>query len=313
MKTLSVKQVAGCLGVSPRAVLKRLSSGQLKGTRRTNKYGVEEWWIYPNKEIRAALESSGQADILIEEESVSDADIIEIGTQNFAPDPRETVLDSESIGFTPPVDFRTNTGAAAEEIWNTIISRFLEELRERDQLIGEMRNVIAEKDKQLKLLPDLERSASQDRQESELSRLEAEALKKQIAALQAEVEKRLPPETGKELQEEKGEREREVVALKLELEQERQHKEAEIKGLKKELSEVEEYKRIAQEAQTKFEELQLAIDERVQIERDTSSMELRRIQEEKEQETAAIKAQLQEIAAKLEKPVPWWKSFFGIR
>lgn len=61
MKTLSVKQVADVLGVSSRAILKRLTNGQLKGTRRTNKYGVEEWWIYPNKEITEALRRTGSA------------------------------------------------------------------------------------------------------------------------------------------------------------------------------------------------------------------------------------------------------------
>src|SRR5271166_1442517 len=101
MKTLSVKQVADVLGVSPRAVLKRLSNGQLKGTRRTNKYGVEEWWVYPNKEIRASLEASGRIDILGCNEPLSDAEIVE--SEEALVSNKEPVDDQdEDVSFITP-------------------------------------------------------------------------------------------------------------------------------------------------------------------------------------------------------------------
>lgn len=45
-----------------------------------------------------------------------------------------------------------------------------------------------DQDRQLKLLPDLQAQAEQQRRDVELKHVEAEALKKQVAALQNEVE-----------------------------------------------------------------------------------------------------------------------------
>lgn len=192
MKTLSVKQVADVLGVTSRAVLKRLSNGQLKGTRRTNKYGVEEWWVYPNKEIRSTLEASGRIDILGGNEALSDAVVVDIDTQNFAPDDDLSNEEEEEVSSTQvnagawADNARVGTSGVAEELWNNIISRFLGELKERDQLIGEMRSELADKDRQLKLLPDLEKQAEEERKAAEIRALEVEALNKQIAAMAEE-------------------------------------------------------------------------------------------------------------------------------
>jgi hypothetical protein len=194
MKTLSVKQVADVLGVSPRAVLKRLNNGQLKGTRRTNKYGVEEWWVYPTKEIRASLEAAGRIDIL--GESLSDAEIVDAEEASVSNDNPVYEQDEDTSQINPGAwtgNTRETTSGVAEELWNNIISRFLGELKERDQLIGEMRSELADKERQLKLLPDLQkraeeehRQAEEERKASELKELEAEALRKQIAAMQDE-------------------------------------------------------------------------------------------------------------------------------
>lgn len=312
MKTLSVKQVAECLGVSPRAVIKRLSNEQLKGVRRPNKYGVEEWWVYPNKEIRAALESAGKSDILIDDGgTATDAEVVDVYTENFSPEQDEQANDEETEA--PKSTLESVKGSViAEELWNNIIGKFVGQLQERDVLIGVMKSEIAEKDRQLRLLPDLERAATLERESAQLKALEAEALRKQIAALQETVEQRLPPEIEQKLVAEKAAKEQELQLLKSELDHERKTKETQLAALKEELSTVQEYKKLAEDAQRKFDALELVIEERVQTEREASTNELRRIQEEKERETAAIKAQLDEIAAKLDKPAPWWKKFLGL-
>lgn len=186
MKTLSVKQVADILGVSPRAILKRLNNGQLKGTRRTNKYGVEEWWVYPNKEIRVSLEAAGRVDIL-SADVIPDADIIDVDDGEL--DASEDCAGAGQVHNDWSDNARASTAGVAEELWNNIISRFLGELKERDQVIGEMRAELSDKDRQLKLLPDLEKQAESERKSAELRTLEIEALNKQISAL--EEEKRL--------------------------------------------------------------------------------------------------------------------------
>lgn len=324
MKTLSVKQVADVLGVSPRAVLKRLSSGQLKGTRRTNKYGVEEWWVYPTKEIQYSLKASGRIDILGGNESLSDAEVVDVHTQNFAPE--DDVVDEEvpEVPSSQPDpgkwagDARAATSGVAEELWNNIISRFLGELKERDQLIGEMRSELADKDRQLKLLPDLEKKASDaeaerkrseelrlraeaeseraeaERKNAEIKALEVEALKKQIAALQ-EV-----PAVEKQLYEEKEAIENELNELPSELEQAR-IKQEEIKALEEKLASVDDYKKLAEEAQAKLNELQKIVEEQNLAQESA-----------KESQTAAIREELAALSKKLDKSqTPWWKKLLS--
>lgn len=186
MKTLSVKQVSEVLGVSTRAILKRLDKKQLKGTRRLNKFGVEEWWIYPTAEIKAALEKAGRIDVLGPQDIYRDADIIDIESDLTAPDESETGFEeTQNVAAGAwTEEARGSTQDIADGVWNNIISRFLGELKDRDQLIGEMRSELAEKDRQLKLLPDFQKQAEEERKATELKELEAEALRKQIAALQ---------------------------------------------------------------------------------------------------------------------------------
>lgn len=199
MKTLSVKQVADVLGVSERAILKRLNNGQLKGTRRTNKYNTEVWWVYPNKDIRTALEESGRIDILGGNDALSESDVVEALDAQTIFEPPDDVLDASATdrkgGDSSPEregqgawagQTRAAANGVAEELWSNLINRFLGELKERDQLIGAMRNELSDKDRQLKLLPDLEKQAEAERQAAELKELEAVALRKQIAAMQAE-------------------------------------------------------------------------------------------------------------------------------
>jgi chromosome segregation ATPase len=318
MKTLSVKQVAECLGVSPRAVLKRLSNDQLKGTRRPNKFGVEEWWIYPNKEIRAALEAAGKTDILIGEEvsSDTDAEIVEAYTEDFSPE--QTAADNEQADMSEarPGSAKDAANGVAEELWNNIIGKFVVQLQERDQLIGEMRGEIAEKDRQLKLLPDLQKRAETERKEAELRALESEALKKQISALQEQVEHSIPQEVEKRLQEEKAAKELELLTLQSALEIERADKEAELSKLRAQIEVIEEYKKSAEEAKARLDELQKAVEERNQkddSEKAAALEEVRRLQEEKANETAAIRDELAALSKKLEKPeqISFWKRWFS--
>jgi len=345
MKTLSVKQVADVLNVSPRAVLKRLSNGQLKGTRRTNKFGVEEWWVYPNKEIRSSLEAAGRLDMLSSQDS-ADAEVVDVETQNFAPDADELDEDDDTASAQTSPDTSTGNGRGAangiaEELWNNIISRFLGELQERDQLIGEMRSDLADKDRQLKLLPDLEKKAQEaeaerkrveefrlkaeaeekraeeERKNAELKALEADALRKQIAALQeVPVIEKQKAEELEALKEQiaslEKERERLPAELAKQFQEEQAAREAELSRVRDEL----ETERQAKESELALLKEQLAaIDEyKLSAEEAQKEMEeLKRQQAEKEAQTAAIQDQLAALTQRLEKSErPWWKKFFGI-
>lgn len=196
MKTISVKDAAAALGITNRAVLYRREKGQLKGQLIKNDHGVPEYRIYPNKEIIEGLRRIGSP--LIASETIQEADIVEAEAQTiFTPgdDIQDMSVESESTDdaikgkagdWIDPT--RTAAGGAAEELWSNLINRFLEKLEEKDQLIGEMRTELADKDRQLKLLPDLEKRAEEERKAAELRGLEASALQKQIEAMQAEKE-----------------------------------------------------------------------------------------------------------------------------
>jgi hypothetical protein len=176
-------------------VLYRREKGQLKGQLIKNDHGVPEYRIYPNKEIIEGLRKIGSP--LIATETFQEADIVEAEAQTmFAPgdDIEMDVIDSEG-GDSQKTNLgdqtRSAAGGVAEELWSNLISRFLEKLEEKDQLIGVMRTELADKDRQLKLLPDLEKRAEEERKAAELRALEAEALKKQIVAIQEQKEEAL--------------------------------------------------------------------------------------------------------------------------
>lgn len=199
MKTISVRDAAAALGITNRAVLYRREKGHLKGQLIKNDNGVPEYRIYPNKEIIEGLKRIGSP--LIASEAIQEADIVEAEAQTvFAPgdDIQDIGVEPEDAegSFTAKPGDRTDparatAGGVAEELWSNLINRFLEKLEEKDQLIGEMRTEMADKDRQLKLLPDLEKKAEEERKAAELRALEAAALQKQIEAMQAKKEEAL--------------------------------------------------------------------------------------------------------------------------
>lgn len=238
MKTISVKDAAAALGITNRAVLYRREKGQLKGQLIKNDHGVPEYRIYPNKEIIEGLRKMGSP--LVASATFQEADIVEAEAQTLF----EPGDDIQDIGIAESEDAagsaktttgewieqsRANAGGAAEELWSNLINRFLEKLEEKDQLIGEMRTELADKDRQLKLLPDLEKRAEEERKAAELRALEAEALKKQVAAIQAEKEEALTAQQKVQELEKQMEQLRSAEAEKLEgLKAEKESQEAAI-------------------------------------------------------------------------------------
>jgi hypothetical protein len=171
MRTVSVKEAAQALGVSPRAIQYRLQNGDLKGTRNKNQFGVLEWRIWATKEIAEGLKSSKP-----EEQNEQELD--------FDPEVIDAV-EAESINIEEPktaqpesnwLDMeRDRLRILAEEMTRPLV----ETIRKQEQ-------VIADQTRQLKLLPDLQKQAEKQHKTAEIKALEVEALKKQIAALEEE-------------------------------------------------------------------------------------------------------------------------------
>lgn len=335
MKTIPVKEVAEALGISARGVLYRREKGHLKGVLVKNERGVDEYRIYPTKEIIEGLRRLGSP-LVASNEAMADFEVVD---QTVVPE-EDKVLDStygedDIVDATPTMsrkelteDNKHAVNAVADQLWNGIIERFTEKLAEKDQLIGEMRADIADKERKLLLLPDheaikrkaeeeankvaeMERNkadaerkraaeartqAEEERKNAEAKELEAEALKKQIAALQAKA----APELERQLDAERAAKERELQLLHSQLEDARRAREEEVGALKDRLADLDEYKKASAEAQHKLDELQRALEERNAAERVKAS------------ETTVIREELSALASRLQKAqTPWWKKIFS--
>lgn len=168
MRTVTVKEAAEALNISPRAVRDRINSGSLKGTQKENNYGVMEWRIYPTKEIAQKLnldqESKAQDNDFPALEEAVDAEMVGEEPEGAEATPHQAWVAEE----------RQNMRMLAEEMMKPLLATIRDQERQ-----------ILEQGAQLKLLPDFQKQAEADRQMAIEKAMEAEALSKQIEALKA--------------------------------------------------------------------------------------------------------------------------------
>ena len=277
MRTISVREAAAALGITPRAVTYRLEKGQLKGTLDENDNGVPEWHIYPNKEILNGLK---QAAAVLSSLSKTGPD--KTSEIDFQPNDND-VVDAESVeaaGESSGTSQQANDQATQfHSIVEQCVRPLVEEVKAQTLAIAERDKIIEDQGRQLRLLPDLQKRAEeekaraeQERNVAELKHVETEALKKQIDLLQAST---VPKNQVDELEQQIAQLERE----KVEAEQSRQ----------------------------KVEELERTLSENKRL----ADEELERLRKEKDAQAEAIQEQLQLITSKLEKSQePWWKKWF---
>lgn len=273
MKTFSVKEVAEALDMTPRGVIQRLNRGQLKGNKKLNQFGVAEWQVYANREILMAMEAK---------KTTTDGPI---NDQSFAPGDDDTI-DAEDIEVSGdytadgPSKWRDVEIARLEVLAEKLVKPLAERLEFQAAELREKEKLLEEKERQLRLLPDLEkraederRAAEEERKAAEIRALEVEALKKQISALE----------------EVKQESESKLLAL-------------------------EEERRATEQAQFKVQELEKAMTElreNDEANRRAAEEELERIKAEKEAEAQAVRGQLDSLTSQLEElQKPWWKKWF---
>lgn len=185
---LSVKQAAELLRLDERSVRERLINGQLKGEKKN--VGLREKWFVYSGAIEAAL-SKQQGGLGAEAPGTADADVIIDAT----PGDDEPQQDTEpNRAFSDDAEEwieinRDKVKVLAEEI----VKPLMEKIEAQSELIFEQKRTIADQDRQLRLLPDLQKQAETSRTDVELKHVENEALKKQIGALQAQLEEAKRP------------------------------------------------------------------------------------------------------------------------
>lgn len=181
MRTISVKEAAAALGLTPRAVSYRLEKGQLKGTLTKNETtGVPEWRIYPNKEILSSL---------------SQAQVEDTTTIDFEPN---DVIEAEAVSNTADDAVRQQPDARPgamnfQLIVEQCVRPLVEEVKAQALALAEKDRIIEDQNRQLRLLPDFQKRAEdekaraeEERKAAELRALEIEALNKQVAAMEEE-------------------------------------------------------------------------------------------------------------------------------
>lgn len=177
-RTISVKEAAAALGITPRAVTYRLEKGSLKGSLNKNEFGVPEWRIYPNKEILSGLSKDG--------EQAANSPI------NFEPD---DVIEAESVdspgSTTPSEESEPRFSNEFQAIVEQCVRPLVEEVKAQALALAEKDRIIEDQNRQLRLLPDFQKRAEeerelaeQERKAAELRALEIEALNKQITAIE---------------------------------------------------------------------------------------------------------------------------------
>lgn len=293
MKTITVREAAHALNLTKRAVMYRLDGGKLKGIRVKTSHGLEEWRIYPNKEILEGLQRLAQSnpvneplrDPLTEEEI--DAEEVDFEDESIVDDQRWQDTERDRIKI------------IAEEFMKPLLERIDNQSRALMQKEQELLTL------KVKLLPDLEKRAEEERKTAELKQMEIAALNKQIESL-----KEASSNTESTISHlEKAAQETDFLRVR----------KTELESIVPELEdklekETSERRRLESELGSVVPELQEKLDqeaaERLRLENELKST-VPELQEKLDKEAAErlkLETELKKLQEESQKP--WWKKFF---
>ncbi|MBA4049930.1 MAG: hypothetical protein C0464_02865 [Cyanobacteria bacterium DS2.008] len=293
LKPITVREAADALNLTKRAVMYRLDGGKLKGIRVKTSHGLEEWRIYPNKEILEGLQRLAQSNPVNEplREPLTEDEI----------DAEEVDFEDESI-----VDDHRWQDTERDRI-KIIAEEFMKPLLER---IDNQSRALMQKEQELltlkvKLLPDLEKRAEEERKTAELKQMEIAALNKQIESL-----KEASSSTESTISHlEKAAQETDLLRVR----------KTELESIVPELEgklekETTERRRLESELESVVPELQEKLDqeaaERLRLENELKST-VPELQEKLDNEAAErlkLETELKKLREDSQKP--WWKKFF---
>lgn len=318
----SVKEAAAALGCDERWVREQLNQGQLKGEKKA--IGMKDKWFVYRGEIENALARKGQT---MPAAQPSNQEFFGVEHEEH-----EDTIDAEVQSSTS----ESGSNPAVTEIVKIIAEQFAQKLDEQKSLTFQLQRELEDKDRQLKLLPDLQKKA----EEANLKQFELEALKKQLDEVQRikekaeadaqkaqQLEESVLPELRKQVEIERQTKAIAVAELteqiksldekrqsiEGDLNEERIRKNLEVEKLQAKLSDLDGYKQTAQDASRKVEELEQAVQAKQLEEEEQAKLveELKRAQEEKDARVAEMEKQVAELTEKLEKGKRgFWQKFF---
>ena len=171
MKNVTVREVAEALGLTKRAIMYRLQDGRLKGVRVKNDNGQTEWRVYPTKEIIDALNKLAEVNPTTEATASALDDVIDADIE--LEDDLEALHNAQDWEEHQKAQMK----AMAEEFMRPLLERFDAQSRalaNKEREIDELK---------IKLLPDLQKQAEEERKAAEAKELEVIALQKQLDAV----------------------------------------------------------------------------------------------------------------------------------
>lgn len=198
---VTVAEAAAALGIDERTVREKLSKDEWKGEKR--RIGMKEKWFMYRGELDRQIE---RLKITPKERASTE------GLDGFF---SGEATDAETVE-SPTIEVQNERiSIAIDEVLGKLTEQFSKQLNNEKEVVFTLRKELEDKERQLRLLPDLQKQAEQERKAAELKSLEAEALRKQIEAMQsahdeAEEARRIAEE---EIQRLKDEKEAETKAI----------------------------------------------------------------------------------------------------
>jgi chromosome segregation ATPase len=262
---VTVADAAAALGIDERTVRDKLSKEEWKGVKRL--VGMKEKWFMYRGELDRQIE---RLRILRPQERASTEGVDVFESEGNA-DNAQTV-DAQTIEVQSGNRTSEQISMALDEVLSKLTEQFSKQLYAEKEVIFTLKKELEDKDRQLRLLPDVQKQAEDARKLAELKHVETEALKKQIDLLQAST---VPKN--------------------------------QVDELEQQINQLEKEKVEAEQSRQKVEELERTLSENKR----TADEELERLRKEKDAQAQAIQEQLQLISSKLEKAQrPWWKTWF---
>lgn len=176
---VTVAEAAAALGIDARTVREKLSSGDWKGEKRM--VGMKEKWFMYRGELDRQLE---RLQIARPRERVSTQGLEPIFESTDLSD--EETVDAQSVEVQNDKNSQEIASKVIEAVLAKVTEQFSKQLTVEKEVIFSLRKDLEEKDRALRLLPDLQKQAEHERENAEIRALEIEALRKQIAAIEEE-------------------------------------------------------------------------------------------------------------------------------
>jgi DNA repair exonuclease SbcCD ATPase subunit len=176
---VTVAEAAAALGIDERTVREKLSKEEWKGEKRM--IGMKEKWFMHRGELDRQVE---RLRIMRPQERVSTHGMESVFESEETIDTQ--TVDAQSVEVQSGNQTSEKISIAIDDVLTKLTEQFSRQLHAEKEVIFTLKKELEEKDRQLRLLPDLQKRAEEERQAAELKELEAEALRKQIVAMEAE-------------------------------------------------------------------------------------------------------------------------------